>query len=805
MKYSLIKINFPDVSLVIYDRYQKKLDDPNSIGFLDKNEVLAFASDSGSIEFIPEPKNGFCSLRLCETQQYFVTLSDFATEQPENYSINIKSEFEATEISKGIYSFKVINYLGKADFEILSDGNIIHSVKLEIVPKKIDYEDDYVKLTEDIAEKCSTLLLDYSSPTNLSFKDNNETARTPLEKFIFIRTFCNNDNIESLFYSIKSKPDSLLFSEDELKPFGTASVSRKFFSNPFANSRNWTETENHSYLPELITTTRKYDSLDTPANRFLKFAFNSFIEVCDEVLEFLGDKNLTYKNEAEYIKENLELYLTESFFDDVQDLTSMPVNNQVLQKREGYSQIFNAFNMLDLAKQLDWEGIDDVYEGQAKNIALLYEYWLALQLVEILKNKIGAKTVSSNDSNDMIQKTLDEGLLVSLKQGRDSKISLILKEKNLQINFYYNRTFSKKDFNSSAYEGSYSRPFRPDYTLAIFSTAFTTEDLAMKSGEVSYIHFDAKYRLQDLTQFINRKSNNDELLESEEKEITEEKASETINSYKRGDLLKMHTYNDAIRRTIGSYVLYPGENADKTHKFNVYDEIMPGVGAFAIRPGYKDLGQKVLADFIREIIDFKTNQSARQYRKDYFENMVIQSPSESNPAKIDNESKFEYQMIGFVRDEYFSFLQENGHLPTSLEDFTSKKDFEFYFYFYAIKNGKVYTIHKETTKAKYLRITTTDLRDCKVEFGYKFQHLEPWEAEVDSIELVSKEALKEKLVSLYGENSFTPENGFHADYYYLAKAKVTRYLKSGIIAITVDENEDISAYSPKVIPRNCGL
>ena len=444
MKYSLIKINFPDVSLVIYDRYQKKLDDPNSIGFLDKNEVLAFASDSGSIEFIPEPKNGFCSLRLCETQQYFVTLSDFATEQPENYSINIKSEFEATEISKGIYSFKVINYLGKADFEILSDGNIIHSVKLEIVPKKIDYEDDYVKLTEDIAEKCSTLLLDYSSPTNLSFKDNNETARTPLEKFIFIRTFCNNDNIESLFYSIKSNPDSLLFSEDELKPFGTASVSRKFFSNPFANSRNWTETENHSYLPELITTTRKYDSLDTPANRFLKFAFNSFIEVCDEVLEFLGDKNLTYKNEAEYIKENLELYLTESLFDDVQDLTSMPVNNQVLQKCEGYSQIFNAFNMLDLAKQLDWEGIDDVYEGQAKNIALLYEYWLALQLVEILKNKIGAKTVSSNDSNDMIQKTLDEGLLVSLKQGRDSKISLILKEKNLQINFSTIGLFLKK-------------------------------------------------------------------------------------------------------------------------------------------------------------------------------------------------------------------------------------------------------------------------------------------------------------------------------------------------------------------------
>ncbi|MCQ2247983.1 MAG: DUF2357 domain-containing protein [Treponema sp.] len=787
-KYSLIRIQFPTASLVIYDRYQKELAELNSIGILDKNKVSGLASDSGSIEFIPEPKNGFCSLRLSETQQYFVTLSDFTTEHSENYSINIKSEFEATEISKGIYSFKVINYLGKADFEILSDEKIIHSVKLEIVPKKIDYEDDYVKLTEDIAEKCSALLLDYSSPTNLSFKDNNETARTPLEKFIFIRTFCNNDNIESLFYSIKSNPDSLLVSEDELKPFGTASVSRKFFSNPFANSRNWTETENNSYLPEYITATRKYDSLDTPANRFLKFAFNSFIEVCDKMIKFLSDKNLTYREEAEYIKENLEFYLTESFFDDVQDLTSMPVNNQVLQKREGYAQIFNAFNMLDLAKQLDWKGLDDVYEGQAKNIALLYEYWLALQLVEILKNKIGAETISSNDSNDMIQNTLDEGLLVSLKQGRDSKISLILKEKNLQINFYYNRTFSKKDFNSSAYEGSYSRPFRPDYTLAIFSTDFETEESAMKAGDVSYIHFDAKYRLQDLTQFINQKSNDDELLESEENEITEEKASETINSYKRGDLLKMHTYNDAIRRTIGSYVLYPGENADKKHKFNIYDEIMPGVGAFAIRPGNKDLGQKVLADFIEEIIDFKTNQSARQFRKEYFENMVIKNPDNSN------KNSNTITMIGFIREEYYSHLQAKSILPSTTNSCNNN---EFYFYFYAIKNGKVYTLHKETGIASKLRLTLTDIGKTKEQYGKKFLHLEPFTADILSMELISKEQLAQKLEQ--EPYCYSPENGFNADFYYCVKAKVTSYSEQGIIDISTDENDAISPYSPKIV------
>ena len=42
-------------------------------------------------------------------------------------------------------------------------------------------------------------------------------------------------------------------------------------------------------------------------------------------------------------------------------------------------------------------------------------------------------------------------------------------------------------------------------------------------------------------------------------EVEDDKQDSVINTYKRGDLLKMHTYNDAIRRTVGSYVLYPGD------------------------------------------------------------------------------------------------------------------------------------------------------------------------------------------------------------------------------------------------------
>jgi predicted component of viral defense system (DUF524 family) len=40
-----------------------------------------------------------------------------------------------------------------------------------------------------------------------------------------------------------------------------------------------------------------------------------------------------------------------------------------------------------------------------------------------------------------------------------------------------------------------------------------------------------------------------------------EKAENRKGIYKNADLLKMHAYKDAIRRTGGAYVLYPGDKS----------------------------------------------------------------------------------------------------------------------------------------------------------------------------------------------------------------------------------------------------
>lgn len=769
------------------------------------------------IEFSNAEELNIHPLRLKETVRYKCRIETKNKADTYNYTPHIKNEdnklLKIERDEKNSFTFQFINYLGKTSI-VFNDGQKECSFEFEVVPDKINYEEDYVNLTEAISEECSALLHDYTSPTLLSYLQDSSRDANILEQFIFLRKFCNSDNLESLFASIKQNPDRLLIRDEEMKPFGTGIPSSKFFANPFSYSRGWQKTSGGTYLPSEVAVIHKYDSYDTPANRFIKFALSTFSDVCNKLLECVDIKDGSkYFPEAQKIIEQIDDIFCDSFFDDIGELEIMPVNNQVLEKREGYIQIFNAFAMIYLALQLNWKD-KDTFSAEVKNTALLYEYWLFFELRKIL-GELSYETNGENKNSSWIPFTRfiedkeNNGLTISLAQGNSSVQSFSFDK--LTVNLYYNKTFSPMEFSNSLYWGSYSRPFRPDYTLAIFPSNCKKETDAIKKGSVTYIHFDAKYRIEDLTQFINsdRKSISESVIENSEQDISEqeenefeqEKSDEIVNTYKRGDLLKMHTYNDAIRRTVGSYVLYPGTNNNSNRKKqpSVYDEILPGVGAFAIRPGNENAGHNAIKDFIKKIIDFKSNEASRKCRATYFENMVISSPSEEKPLSVEKTEK-EYQMIGFIRNEYFAFLQANHLIPVTKQDFVSSSCQSIYFYFYAIKSGKVYTIHKETSKAKYLRLTNTDINNCKFENGYKFLHLLPWEAEIESMELVSKEKLAEKLNSLYNL-SFNPKNGFQADYYYLVKANIVRFSDNGIQAISTNENDDISVYSPKIIER----
>ena len=749
------------------------------------------------------------SLRLKETIRYCCKIDNCSNDYYPHIT-NEDNKLVKLEKENDRIIFQFINYLGKS---LISFGITGKTIEFEVVPDKISYEEDYVKLTEAIAEECSALLLDYTSPTSLNFQQDSSKESNILEQFIFLRQFCFSGNLESLFASIKRNPDRILVKEEELKPFGAGIPSGKFFSNPFAHSCGWMKTADGNYLPSEIATIHKYDSYDTSANRFIKFALITFSEICTKVLEKVSiDKNGSeYFSETTRIINQINDILNDSFFDDISELTIMPVNNQVLEKREGYSQIFNAFSMVDLALKLDWKGKDDVYSGEAKNTALLYEYWLFFELRKIL-HELSGKDKTETGVEPYTQFVNDtNGLTISLQQGNSSLQSFSFEHEKLTVNLYYNRTFSPSQFNSSIYWGSYSHPFRPDYTLAIFSSKYKKEIEAIKAGDVSYIHFDAKYRIQDLTQFINsdKKQISEEILEKTEEQISEEekeiivqeKNDEIINTYKRGDLLKMHTYNDAIRRTVGSYVLYPGtgndNNSGQNEVSSAYDEILPGVGAFAIRPGNENAGHNEIKKFIKQIIDFKSNPAGRLSRKNYFDNMILSSASQKTAVKpFKNE---ELCMLGFLRNDYYEWLKNNHLIPVNESDDTfTELEEGIYFYYHAIRDGYVYPLHKDISKATKFCTSITDFGTETDISKYDFL---PFVADIISTELVSAEDLSERLQKMNNGKGYVRQNAFKAQFYYLVKLQNLRNFKiSGDMITEKDSgNMAISPYSPKIV------
>jgi len=42
----------------------------------------------------------------------------------------------------------------------------------------------------------------------------------------------------------------------------------------------------------------------------------------------------------------------------------------------GYREVLRVWLMFDLAAKLFWQGGEDVYSGDKKDVAVLYEYWL---------------------------------------------------------------------------------------------------------------------------------------------------------------------------------------------------------------------------------------------------------------------------------------------------------------------------------------------------------------------------------------------------------------------------------------------
>jgi predicted component of viral defense system (DUF524 family) len=520
-------------------------------------------------------------------------------------------------------------YVGTLEIPVYKKGKneSAGKVALEVQSIKSGYRDDYRDMLELITEKCTDLLLHANSPVSQHFEiDYTKDSQTLYQKFAFIKSVIGTDEFAEAIHRIVTTPVTKWTETTEEKDIRNA----RRFSNAnikeiLKGGRRNKLPDTHylkSYgintLPERITTIRKTDSVDTPENRFIKHALENFLkfytDINNKAKEF-GHKKM--ENESELLIRELEGQLHHTVFKDIPRPTTLKLNSPVLQRKEGYREVLRVWLMFDLAAKLIWKGGDDIYSGGKKDIATLYEYWLFFKLLDLFQSIF---EIEPKDILDLIKETPD-GLNLQIKQGKFTALRGVYDSGNrkLNIRFNYNRSFSgRKNYPDS---GSWTTTLRPDYTLSFWPFGIS-ETEAEKQELIVHVHFDAKYKIANLTDFLEQNTEND---------LDKEKAENRKGIYKNADLLKMHAYKDAIRRTGGAYVLYPG---DKSINQKGFHEIIPGLGAFPVKPSKTDSGIGELKAFILEIIEHFINR-ASQREKIAFRTFDIYK----NPPETDNAVK----------------------------------------------------------------------------------------------------------------------------------------------------------------------
>jgi hypothetical protein len=90
----------------------------------------------------------------------------------------------------------------------------------------------------------------------------------------------------------------------------------------------------------------------------------------------------------------------------------------------------------------------------------------------------------------------------------------------------------------------------------------------------------------------------------------------------------MHAYRDAIRRTAGAYVLFPGN--ESVSPYREFRELLPGLGAFVLRPANSptESGRTAIEKFLSDVVDHAADR-ATQHERDRFWRATVRHTPES--------------------------------------------------------------------------------------------------------------------------------------------------------------------------------
>jgi predicted component of viral defense system (DUF524 family) len=485
-------------------------------------------------------------------------------------------------------------------------GVVVAETALEVRSRKLGYDSAFRVMLDEIAEWCLDLALDIGAATDASLTPSLASSMPGLyQQFAFVRGLIGSRRFSSALQAIQSRPHTRIASRDVARSIHRPFRARASVLRDIARATRRTALPTMhplgTRIPSVAThvsAAERYVTSDTVENRFVRFALERFdrflVDIAARASTLNDRTRQRFLAEIAPLRAQLRTALALEPLLGTGPLASVPFASTVLQGREGYREVLRAYLLFGFSAKFSWTPNDDAYWVAQRDAATLYEYWAFLKLLTLVTR---VARLGRPDASELVTRSAG-GLAVMLRRGRGTAVrgTITIGKCRLSVRLNFNRSFRSGAAVGSS--GSWTIALRPDYTLSVWPADLAEEE-AEKVFEMVHVHFDAKYRV----------TFEDALRQTETETEREGGGSAAgVAEAKTADLAKMHAYRDGIRRSYGAYVLYPG---DVNQQWRMYLELMPGLGAYQLRPGLENpVLETFLAQLLAEIAD-RASERAR--------------------------------------------------------------------------------------------------------------------------------------------------------------------------------------------------
>ena len=268
----------------------------------------------------------------------------------------------------GVYEINFQNYVG-----LTRIGNVNVSVQNRKISDTL-----YDSMLGYITEKYADLVFSFDTPVGLEYEKGPSGQDILYLQYLFLKKYLLDDtpNLDEITGLILSRPHRKVLSEtipctvDQMDHPDTGLLLSVFSNSGMmmelpalhplcstAAARALHERTGEHHFPTEFKKSRKYHTFDTNENRFIKHFLNDTLMRLKPIESTLGYESGSYLNpdiakNIEHLKQKTGYLLSDPMWNEVGQMTFVPGQSTVLQRRDGYRHLFRLFALLNLVTQL---------------------------------------------------------------------------------------------------------------------------------------------------------------------------------------------------------------------------------------------------------------------------------------------------------------------------------------------------------------------------------------------------------------------------------------------------------------------